>query len=409
MATNPESDNWQIKRFEALELFSPGAPIDENELFAGRSDQINQLIEAVLQRGQHAIVFGERGVGKTSLARTFSVRLVRPTKSLSSVVVNCDPSDTYTSLWRKVFLDLSDGGRGVVDSFPTEIAPDHVRRVLAGFELTTTPVIVLDEFDKLEDQRARGLIANTIKTLSDYSVPATLILVGVANSVGDLLSEHQSIARALLQVRMPRMNPVELQEIIDKRLSKLGMSITRPGVAQITALSRGLPHYTHLLGQYAARRAIDGRTLVVDVPHVDGAEKDCLDRVDQSIREQYHRATHSPRGGNIYREVILGCALAEADDLGFFPAKAVEEPLSIIMKKPYDVAMFGLHLKKLCEADRAELLEQTGSPRRFRYRFAEPLMQPYVILRGLSDGLIDKPTLERLMPSPVQPRLSGGF
>jgi len=398
-----------VKRLEALELFSPGAPIDENELFAGRSDQINRLIEAVLQRGQHAIVFGERGVGKTSLARTFSVRLIRPTKSLSSVVVNCDPSDTYTSIWRKVFLDVSDGGRGVVDGFQTEIAPDDVRRVLAGFDLTTTPVIVLDEFDKLEDQRAKGLIANTIKTLSDYSVPATLILVGVANSVGDLISEHQSIARALVQVRMPRMNPAELQEIIDKRLSKLGMTITRPAVAQITALSRGLPHYTHLLGQYAARRAIDSRTLVVDVPHVDEAEKDCLDRVDQSIREQYHRATHSPRGGNIYREVILGCALAEADDLGFFPAKAVEEPLSIIMKKPYDVAMFGLHLKKLCETDRAELLEQTGSPRRFRYRFAEPLMQPYVILRGLSDGLIDKPTLESLMPSPVQPRLSSGI
>jgi len=409
VATSSENDTWQVKRLEALELFSPGAPIDENELFAGRSDQINRLIEAVLQRGQHAIVFGERGVGKTSLARTFSVRLIRPTKSLSSVVVNCDPSDTYTSIWRKVFLDLSDGGRGVVDGFQTEIAPDDVRRVLAGFDLTTTPVIVLDEFDKLEDQRAKGLIANTIKTLSDYSVPATLILVGVANSVGDLISEHQSIARALVQVRMPRMNPAELQEIIDKRLSKLGMTITRPAVAQITALSRGLPHYTHLLGQYAARRAIDSRTLVVDVPHVDEAEKDCLDRVDQSIREQYHRATHSPRGGNIYREVILGCALAEADDLGFFPAKAVEEPLSIIMKKPYDVAMFGLHLKKLCETDRAELLEQTGSPRRFRYRFAEPLMQPYVILRGLSDGLIDKPTLESLMPSPVQPRLSSGI
>jgi Cdc6-like AAA superfamily ATPase len=391
-----------------MELFSPGAPIDENELFAGRADQINRLVEAVLQRGQHAIVFGERGVGKTSLARTFSVRLVRPTKTLSSVVVNCDPSDTYTSLWKKVFLDLSYESRGVGDAFQSEITPDDVRRVLAGFDLTTTPVIVLDEFDKLEDQKAKGLIANTIKSLSDYSVPATLILVGVANSVGDLLTEHQSIARALVQVRMPRMKPSELQEIVDKRLGKVGMNATKPAIAQIIALSRGLPHYTHLLGQYAARRAIDERTRTVDVHHVDGAEKDCLDRVDQSIREQYHRATHSPRGGNIYREVILGCALAEGDDLGFFPAKAVEAPLSIIMKRPYDVAMFGQHLKKLCEADRAEILEQTGSARRFRYRFAEPLMQPYAILRGLSDGLIDKPTLEELMPSAIQPRLPGG-
>jgi Cdc6-like AAA superfamily ATPase len=408
MSTQQRGDDFEVKRLEVIELFSPGAPIDENELFAGRADQINQLVEAVLQRGQHAIVFGERGVGKTSLARTFSVRLVRPTKTLSSVVINCDPSDTYTSLWKKVFVDLSYEGKGVGDTFPSEITPDDVRRVLAGFDLTTTPVIVLDEFDKLVDQKAKGLIANTIKSLSDYSVPATLILVGVANSVGDLLSEHQSIARALVQVRMPRMKPLELQEIVDKRLGKVGMKITKPAIAQIIALSRGLPHYTHLLGQYAARRALDGRTLAVDVPHVDGAEKDCLDRVDQSIREQYHRATHSPRGGNIYREVILGCALAEADDLGFFPAKAVEEPLSIIMDRPYDVAMFGQHLKKLCEADRAEILEQTGSARRFRYRFAEPLMQPYAILRGLSDGLIDKPTLEKLMPSPVQARLSSG-
>lgn len=406
MAKQLTDEDWQAKRFEVMELFSPGAPIDENELFAGRSDQISQLIEAVLQRGQHAIVYGERGVGKTSLARTFSVRLIRPTKSLSSVVINCDPSDSYTSLWKKVFLDLSHDGKNIVDGYIGEITPDDVRRVLSGFDLTTTPVIVLDEFDKLEDQGAKGLVANTIKSLSDYSVPATLILVGVANSVSDLISEHQSIARALVQVRMPRMKPAELQEIVDKRLNKVAMKISKPAIAQIIALSRGLPHYTHLLGQYAARRAIDARTLNVDVQHVDGAERDCLEKVDQSIREQYHRATHSPRGGNIYREVLLGCALAEPDDLGFFPAKAVEEPLSIIMKKPYDVAMFGQHLKKLCETDRGEILEQTGSPRRFRYRFAEPLMQPYVILRGLSDGLIDKLTMEGLMPSALQPRLA---
>lgn len=406
MAITLTEDDWNAKRFEVLELFSPGAPIDENELFAGRTDQINQLIEAVLQRGQHAIVYGERGVGKTSLARTFSVKLIRPTKSLSSVVVNCDPSDTFTTLWKKVFLDLSHEGKSIGDGLAANIGPDDVRRVLSGFDLTTIPVIVLDEFDKLEDAQAKGLVANTIKSLSDYSVPATLILVGVANSVSDLISEHQSIARALVQVRMPRMKPSELQEIVDKRLSKVDMKISKAAIAQIVALSRGLPHYTHLLGQYAARRALAAKTLAVDEIHVDAAEKECLDRVDQTIREQYHRATHSPRGGNIYREVLLACALSEADDLGFFPAKAVEEPLTNIMKSRYDTAMFGQHLKKLCESDRGEILELTGSPRRFRYRFVEPLMQPYVILRGLADGLIDKPTLAGLMPNPLQPRLS---
>lgn len=409
MATRLTDEDWESKTYEVMVLFSPGAPIDENELFAGRQSQIDKIIEAVLQRGHHAIIYGERGVGKTSLARTFFVRLIRPTKSLSSVIVNCDPADDYTSLWKKVFRDLSSDGNNLLELYRGEISPDDVRRVLAGFDLTTTPVIILDEFDKLEDQQAKALVANTIKSLSDYSVMATLVLVGVANSVSDLISEHQSVARALVQIRMPRMTGGELQEIVDKRLPKVGMTITKPALAQIVALSRGLPHYTHLLGQFAARRAINAKTLTIDESHVDGAEKDCLERVDQSIREQYHRATHSPRGGNIYKEVLLGCALAEPDELGFFPAKAVESPLSIIMRKPYDVAMFGQHLKKLCESDRGEILELTGSPRRFRYRFVEPLMQPYVILRGLSDGLIDKPTLKSLMPSSVQPRLSSEF
>ena len=50
------------------EVFTPSAPIDSMALFRGRSTQIQMLVEAVSQIGQHAIVYGERGVGKTSMA-----------------------------------------------------------------------------------------------------------------------------------------------------------------------------------------------------------------------------------------------------------------------------------------------------------------------------------------------------
>ncbi len=408
--TKPLSnEDWDHKSYEIMGLFSPGAPIDENALFAGRQEQVDQIIEAVAQRGQHAIVYGERGVGKTSLARTFYTRLARPTKSIACVIVNCDPSDTFDSLWRKVYRDLTQDGINLGETSAAQISPDDVRRTLSGFDLTTVPIIILDEFDKLTNQEAKALVANTVKALSDYSVIATLILVGVAKSVSELISEHESISRALVQIPMPRMKPNELEEIIDKRLPRVDMRITMAAKMQIIALSRGLPHYTHLLGQYAARRAIMERALLIEEKHVDEAEKDCLERVRQTIREQYHRATQSPRAGNIYKEVILGCALAEPDELGFFPAKAVETPLSLIMKKPYETAMFGQHLKILCGSDRGEILEVTGTPRRFRYRFQEPLMQPYVILRGLADGLITKEMLKQVMPSYLQPRLSPEF
>src|SRR5215216_5318327 len=150
-------NNWQAKEYEAIQLFSPGAPIDEDALFAGRTAQIDLLVEAVLQRGQHAIIYGERGVGKTSIARTFSKRLITPTSGLSAIQVNCDPGDTFTSLWKKVFIDLSYEGGAVVDDFPGTIAPDDVRRTLDSFDINTTPVIILDEFDKLASQEARSL------------------------------------------------------------------------------------------------------------------------------------------------------------------------------------------------------------------------------------------------------------
>jgi Cdc6-like AAA superfamily ATPase len=401
-----EAGDWDAKDFEAIQLFSYGAPIDENDLFAGRQPQIGQLIEAVLQRGQHAIIYGERGVGKTSLARTFRQRLITPVKTLQSVEVNCEPADTFASLWRRAFLDLTHDDGAVLESLTNDVSPDTVRRVLSGFDLNTIPIITFDEFDKLANADAKALMANTIKSLSDYSVPTTLIFVGVAKSIDELIAEHQSISRALVQVPMPRMRAPELQEILEKRLTRLGMTMTKPAMAQIIGLSSGLPHYTHLLGVHAVRRALADKKLRVDEPHVDEAEGICLEKVDGSLTNQYNLATQIHRGGNLYKQVILACALAEPDERGYFPAKAVEFPLTTICGKEYTTENFGQHLKKLCLPDRGKILDQTGKARRYRYRFEEPLMQPYVILRGLRDGLISKDKLKALMPSYLQPRLS---
>jgi hypothetical protein len=184
------------------------------------------------------------------------------------------------------------------------------------------------------------------------------------------------------------------------------MKITKQAMAQIVGLSSGLPHYAHLLGLYSARRTLASKQLLVDEIHVDEAQGLCLDKVDGSLTNQYHHAAQSHRSGNIYKEVLLACALAEPDERGYFPAKAVEFPLTTIMTKRHTTEMFGQHLKKLCEAERGEILEVDGTPRRFRYRFQEPLMQPYIIMRGLRDGLLDKATMGRLMPNYLQPRLS---
>lgn len=43
------------------------------------------------------------------------------------------------------------------------------------------------------------------------------------------------------------------------------------------------------------------------------------------------------------------------------------------------------------------MLEQTGFEYRPRYRFSDPLMQPFVIMRGVNGGLISEAKLKALI------------
>jgi ATP-dependent Clp protease ATP-binding subunit ClpA len=63
-------DDWMMLEFEISTLFD-GAPIDEEDLFAGRSHEVRRILEAVFARSKHVVLFGERGVGKTSLSNVF--------------------------------------------------------------------------------------------------------------------------------------------------------------------------------------------------------------------------------------------------------------------------------------------------------------------------------------------------
>lgn len=56
------------KLLKLREVFSPSAPIQTRDLFYGRIKQINKVVETINENGKHTVLYGERGVGKTSLA-----------------------------------------------------------------------------------------------------------------------------------------------------------------------------------------------------------------------------------------------------------------------------------------------------------------------------------------------------
>jgi DNA transposition AAA+ family ATPase len=361
------------------QAFTPGAPVDKLDLFAGRFNQIQDVVSAVSQKGQHVGLYGERGVGKTSLANVLAEIYANPAlPHFQSALVNCNSEDSFESIWQNVFRELQ------IEDIPRLATPEDVRFAIA--KLDPPAIIVIDELDRLDDDDALTLLADSIKTFSDHAVASTVVLVGVASSIGDLIGEHESIVRALVQVQMPRMTMKELEEIVEKACGKAGLTASPDAVAKIAVLSEGLPHYTHLLGLYAGQRAVQDDRSEITIGDVNAAIPQAVER--HTIQSDYDKAIRSTQTDNLYRQVLLACALAPKNALGYFTAGSIRDPLEVIAKRRLEIPAFARHLNQFLQFERGSVLQREGEKRHYFYRFTDPIMQPYVILDGLSSGLL---------------------
>jgi Cdc6-like AAA superfamily ATPase len=375
------------------QAFTPSAPVSRLDMLAGRFAQIQDVANAVSQRGQHVALYGERGVGKTSLANVLAELFDAPDlPHFQAVLVNCGTDDDYAKVWTNVFAEL-----GVeLDAGPS---PETVRRALA--ELDPPALIVIDELDRFEDDAGLTAMADTVKTLSDHAVMSTVVFVGVAQSIGGLMGEHESIVRALAQVEMPRMSERELREILARGCAQAELSIDDDAAHRIAALSDGLPHYTHLLGRHAGQRAVHNDRDRVLLADVNAIIPEAVER--HTIQSTYLEATESVRKDNLFPQVLLACALAPTNEHGYFTAGAIRDPLERVAGRRLDIPAFARHLAQFLEPERGAVLQRRGVPRRYFYRFTDPILRPYVVLKGLSDGLITNEQLEAFQPAREEP------
>jgi len=397
--------------FEAGAVFTPGAPINERDLFAGRQKEIEKILDAVSQRGLHAVLFGDRGVGKTSLANILVPVLQEHGQRVVFPRTNCDPQDTFASLWRRVLQDIevehTRPGLGfsareiktrtkLIDALPADVRPDGVRRVLSQLGQGAQLIICIDEFDRLQSPQVGEFMSDTIKALSDSAVPATILLIGVAESVDNLIADHRSVERSLVQIPMPRMSLAESKQIVEKGLARLRMRAEPAALTEIASLSQGLPYITHLLALHCVRAALAAERLMVKPTDVQEGIRKALDNWQQSIITAYYEATRSPQPGHLYKEVLLACALADVDENNYFTAAAVRTPLRLVARPDLDIPNFSRHLKEFSDERRGRILTREGETRRFRYRFVSPLMRPYIVMRGFSEGLLTKKMMAEL-------------
>jgi len=94
----------------------------------------------------------------------------------------------------------------------------------------------------------------------------------------------------------------------------------------------------------------------------------------------------------LYEEVLLACAMAKKDDLGEFGSGDLRDPLYKITGRNIEIPAFAAHLNAFSsDAEnerRGGVLVKRGTRARFRYRFLDPLMPPYVLMKGHSHGFI---------------------
>ena len=181
------------------------------------------------------------------------------------------------------------------------------------------------------------------------------------------------------------------------------MTFSGDAVWTIIALSRGLPYFTQTLSKHAAIQAIQDRRLEVINSDVETSMEKFIEDTQKSFKEAYTDAIRSNQD-NFFEHSLLACALAKTDEEGFFTANDVVEPDSAIMKGRKRIAHFEKHLRRFSSDEGGNILIKRGGERKQIFRFRDPMMQPYVIIRGIQSRKI--PELQRPYCSSVSRNLS---
>jgi Cdc6-like AAA superfamily ATPase len=405
------TNDWRQLELEMGRLFSaaPFSPVGSldhgprQELYPGRAVEMHLMMHAVRDPAKHILLYGERSLGKTSLSNTFWRNLSTSGQPVLAARVQAYPFDNFSSLWSRALEEFHTVFRRynqeICSNF-AHVSPDIVRREFQKLPAHLGAIMIVDEFDLLRSREARELTANLLKSLHDHAINVTVLLIGVAENIEELIINHQSLRRVLTLVKLERMNIIDLHEILDSRLRLTPLRISDVARSEIVTLSCGLPYYVQTLGRFATQNAIKNQRVRVETEDVNAAIENFLEECGNSFTNDYHRATESRRENNIFQEVILACAITPSDSGGVFkPAEVIKNLKLIDPGKFHHHARVQQYLSQFILERRGKILIRSGIKADYRYRFSDALMQPFIVMRAIKDTMIDQSLRHLLLRS----------
>jgi hypothetical protein len=365
------------------DTFTPTRPKQDTELFYGRFEQLRRIVAAIEQERAHVMIYGERGSGKTSLANVLANKAAEAGYLVLRVACSSELGfdDIVRSFLRRMpaTLLLGEINRETLE----QLLPDHY----ALFELVLLfkrigrrhVILIIDEYDRVTNEEAKAKLAEFIKQLSDAAAPVTLVLIGVAETVDQLLGKHPSLQRTVVAMPLPLMTGREIDGIVTAGEAKSGLNFDVSMRQAIVDFAQGLPYHAQLLCLFAANSAMRRRSSRVESEDLRRAVLQSADRAETSTKQAYSLAI-GPHESASFRDALYYAARCRSDAFGGFAvadvvvaaaqSNAAEAPSLLSLQYP---------LKKLTEPERGAVLRRVLGPNGWRYQFSSQAMRHYVL------------------------------
>lgn len=381
------ADRFTTMRMKLRNAFTPSQPILDRHMFAGRTEVLSGMIGSIEDQRLHLVIYGERGIGKTSLLHM----LADAARDARYIVVysSCGAASNFQETFRSAAAEIpllfhssfaptteeAETGSTLADLLPESFSPRQFADLCV--KLTgTRALIMLDEFDRCGSADFRRDLAELIKFLSDRSVRVQLVIGGVAADLSDLIEHIPSIRRNILAVRVPRMTDDEVRAMVASGERASGLAFDPAARDFIVRLSRGWPYIACLLCHHSGLHALDSSRTAVLAEDVAAALDESLaelrTRMSKNVLMQIERLTSEGVGAKLLT-AIAGISLSAGGEFGSFDIEVA--PL-----KAAETANAKRYAEQL--ANERVLLERRDDTKGGHYGFVEDGLAPYLWFLG---------------------------
>lgn len=242
-----------FRRSAVFATFNTAVPVSDRHGLAGRKNELARLIDAVVKQRKHALIYGARGSGKTSLARVFGD--LADEAGCVALYGSASEGADVDGLFRP-FLDELPLQRGIAASIPAD-KPLGIQQIANLFVqgVNQRTLLIVDEFDRVAAERTRHEVASLLKLLTDMHSAVQIVLVGIAGNVDGLLAAHPSLRRHLAAQPVAPIERDELAGLLRLCAQQAGLSFEEDAVQTIVSAAIGSPYHARLFGMHAALTA----------------------------------------------------------------------------------------------------------------------------------------------------------